>query len=84
MSPEGPSRPVSSCIAGAGLFAGVTVSKFAEHSTLYRVEDISTRYGLHLPRSTLCDWIRYVADLLKPLYEPAEGTGAAGRGDLDR
>ena len=60
---------MSSCIAGAGLLAGVTVSKFAEHSTLYRVEDISTRYGLHLPRSTLCDWIRYVADLLKPLYE---------------
>jgi transposase len=69
VSPEGPSRPVSGCIAGAGLLAGVTVSKFAEHSTLYRFEDISTRYGLHLPRSTLCDWVRYVADLLKPLYE---------------
>jgi len=47
----------------------VTVSKFAEHSTLYRFEDVSTRYGLHVPRSTLCDWVQHVADLLKPLYE---------------
>ena len=36
---------------------------------LYQFEDISSRYGLHLPRSTLCDWVRNVADLLKPLYE---------------
>ncbi len=43
--------------------------KFAEHMPLYRFEDISSRYGLHLPRSTLCDWVRNVADLLKPLYE---------------
>jgi hypothetical protein len=47
----------------------VVVSKFAEHLPLYRLEDISTRYGLYLPRSTLCDWVRNVADLLKPLYE---------------
>jgi hypothetical protein len=60
---------VSGCIAGAGILAEVVVSKFAEHSTLYRFEDISTRYGLHLPRSTLCDWVRNVADLLKPLYQ---------------
>jgi hypothetical protein len=47
----------------------VGVSKFAEHLPLYRFEDISTRYGLHLSRSTLCDWVRGVADLLKPLYQ---------------
>jgi hypothetical protein len=47
----------------------VVVSKFAEHLPLYRFEDISTRYGLYLPRSTLCDWVRNVADLLKPLYQ---------------
>lgn len=69
VAPDGPQRPVSGCIAGAGLLAEVVVSKFAEHLPLYRFEDISTRYGLYLPRSTLCDWVRNVADLLKPLYE---------------
>ncbi len=69
IAPDGPQRPVSGCIAGAGVLAEVIVSKFAEHLPLYRFEDISTRYGLYLPRSTLCDWVRNVADLLKPLYQ---------------
>jgi transposase len=69
VAPETPPRPVSGCIAGAGVLAQVVVSKFAEHLPLYRLEDISTRYGLYLPRSTLCDWVRNVADLLKPFYE---------------
>jgi transposase len=69
VAPAGPPRPVSGCIAGAGALAEVVVSKFAEHLPLYRLEDISTRYGLYLPRSTLCDWVRHVANLLKPLYQ---------------
>ncbi|HEV8000298.1 MAG TPA: IS66 family transposase [Planctomycetaceae bacterium] len=69
VAPEPPARPLSGCIAGAGLLAQVGVSKFAEHLPLYRFEDISTRYGLHLSRSTLCDWVRGLADLLKPLYQ---------------
>jgi transposase len=68
-APEVPPRPLSGCIAGAGLLAGVVVSKFSDHLPLYRFEDISTRYGLYLSRSTLCDWVGKVADLLKPLYE---------------
>jgi transposase len=68
-SPETPPRPVSGCIAGAGVLAEVVVSKFSDHLPLYRFEDISTRHGLYLPRSTLCDWVGKVAELLKPLYE---------------
>jgi transposase len=68
-APQVPSRPLSGCIAGAGLLAGVVVSKFSDHLPLYRFEDISTRHGLYLPRSTLCDWVGKVAELLKPLYE---------------
>jgi transposase len=69
VAPEVPVRPVSGCIAGTGILAEVVVSKFADHLPLYRFEDISTRQGLYLPRSTLCDWVRNVANLLKPLYE---------------
>jgi transposase len=72
VAPETPPRPLSGCIAGAGVLAEVVVSKFAEHLPLYRFEDISTRYGLHLSRSTLCDWVGQVADLLQPLYELQE------------
>jgi transposase len=69
VAPETPPRPLSGCIAGAGILAQVVVSKFSDHLPLYRLEDISTRHGLYLPRSTLCDWVGKVADLLKPLYE---------------
>ncbi len=68
-TPEPPPRPVSGCIAGPGLLSALVVSKFAEHLTLYRFEDICTRYGLYLSRSTLCDWVAKVADLLRPLYD---------------
>jgi transposase len=68
-APQTPPRPLSGCIAGAGVLAEVIVCKFSDHLPLYRFEDISTRHGLYLPRSTLCDWVGKVADLLKPLYE---------------
>ena len=69
VAPEPPPRPLSGCIAGAGVLAQLIVCKFAEHMPLYRFEDASTRYGLHLPRSTLCDWVSNVANLFKPLYQ---------------
>lgn len=69
LSPEGPPRPLNRCIAGPGLLAYLTVSKFADHLPLYRFEDISTRHGIYLSRSTLCDWISGIADLLSPLHE---------------
>jgi transposase len=69
VTPEPPPRPLSGCIAGPGLLAALVVSKFVEHLTLYRFEDICTRFGLYLSRSTLCDWVAKVADLLKPLYD---------------
>ncbi len=69
VAPLPPQRPLSGCIAGPGLLAELVVSKFAEHLPLCRFQDISTRHGLFLSRSTLCDWVGKVADLLKPLYE---------------
>jgi len=47
----------------------VFVSKFGDHLPLYRLEDILTRYGVYLSRSTLCDWMKAVACLFRPLYE---------------
>ena len=68
-APEVPTRPISKCLAGAGVLAQLITAKFAEHQPLYRIEDASARYGLHLPRSTLCDWVSGTAELLRPLYD---------------
>jgi transposase len=68
-SPPVPPKPVPGGIAGAGLVAFVLVSKFADHLPLYRLEDILTRHGVYLSRSTLCDWVRNAAGVLAPLAE---------------
>jgi transposase len=47
----------------------VFVGKFGDHLPLYRLEDILARYGVYLSRSTLCDWMKAVAYLFRPLYE---------------
>jgi len=64
-----PSRPIPGGIAGPGLIAEVIVSKFGDHLPLYRLEDIFSRYGVYIPRSTLCDWVQRAAELFRPLYE---------------
>jgi transposase len=69
MSPPPPMRPIARGIAGPGLIAQIVVAKFGDHLPLYRQENFFTRHGLHIPRSTLCDWVRAAADLLRPLYE---------------
>lgn len=66
-SPPVPPRPTPGGLAGPGLAAFVVVSKFADHLPLYRLEDILTRHGVYLSRSTLGDWIRDAAVVLEPL-----------------
>ncbi len=68
-SPPPPERPIARGIAGPGLIAQIVVSKFSDHLPLYRQEDIFVRHGLHLSRSTLCDWVSAAAELFAPLYE---------------
>jgi transposase len=68
-SPPPPERPIARGIAGPGLIAQIVVSKFGDHLPLYRQEDIFARHGLHLSRSTLCDWVSAAANLFRPLYE---------------
>jgi transposase len=68
-SPPVPPKPIPGGIAGAGLVSFVLVSKFGDHLPLYRLEDILTRYGVLLSRSTLCDWVRNAAEVLRPLAE---------------
>jgi transposase len=47
----------------------VVIAKYADHLPLYRQSAIAARQGVHLPRSTLCDWVATVAGRLKPVWE---------------
>ncbi len=64
-----PPRPIPGGIAGPGLISAVIVSKFGDHLPLYRLEDILVRSGVYIARSTLCDWVKFAAELFTPLYE---------------
>ena len=64
-----PPRPIPGGIAGPGLISEVIVSKFGDHLPLYRLEDILVRSGVYIARSTLCDWVKFAAELFTPLYE---------------
>lgn len=57
------------CLATSELVTHVVISKYVDHLPLYRQETIyRQRYGVELPRQTLCRWVELAAYWLKPLY----------------
>lgn len=64
-----PQQPIDKGLAAPGLLAQVVVSKFGDHLPGYRMEDIFSRHGVEIRRSTIYDWMAGVADLCRPLYE---------------
>lgn len=69
MTAPKPPQPIDRGLAGPGLLALVTASKFDDYLPLYRQELILSRAGLFLARSTLCDWLMAVGILVQPLVE---------------
>jgi len=64
-----PARVIEGSYASAGLLTDIILKKYADHLPLHRQEQIlRTRYGIYLSRKTMCDWVRVVAEWLKPLY----------------
>jgi transposase len=59
--------PIEGGLAGSGLLAYVIVNKFSDHLPLYRQQDVLSRHGIFLARSTLCGWLAQCAVLLRPL-----------------
>jgi transposase len=62
-----PPRVVERGRLGAGLVAQILVSKFLEHTPLYRQRQIYKRYRVDLPRSTLGDAVAAACHLLQPI-----------------
>jgi len=61
--------PIAGGLAGPGLLAYVIVNKFSDHLPLYRQQDVFSRHGIFLARSTLSDWLAHCAQGLEPLVE---------------
>ena len=66
---EKPAQPIEKCIAGPGLLAHVIVSKYGDHSPLYRQEAILARHGIQLSRALLCQWAMASAEALEPIVK---------------
>ena len=64
-----PPQPIDKGLAGPGLLAHLIVSKYGDHTPLYRQEDIFMRHGVCIRRSTQCDWLAGSVDVFEPLYD---------------
>lgn len=62
-----PAQPIGKGLPGPGLLATVVLGKFGDHLPGYRLEDILSRHGVELRRSTIYDWQAAAAELVKPL-----------------
>jgi len=63
-----PARVIAGGYASAGLLAWIAVSKYIHHLPLYRLEQMSQRWGAQISRRTMSDWIEVTANWLEPIY----------------
>jgi transposase len=65
-------RPLSKAIVGPGLLAQIIIDKYVDHLPLYRQMERFKREGIHIPYSTIGDWVKNGCILIGPLYEALE------------
>ena len=63
-----PARAIPGGLPTEALLAQVLVAKYGDGLPLYRQAAILTRQGIHLDRSTLCDWVAKACWWLRPLH----------------
>jgi len=64
-----PERPIAGGLATPALLTQVLVSKYCDHTPLYRQSQIYARLGVDLDRSTLASWVGGACWWLDALYE---------------
>ncbi|PNK82436.1 hypothetical protein CEQ31_025630 [Serratia odorifera] len=64
-----PAKPLDRSYASPGLLARILVSKYVEHTPLYRQSEIYARHGLELSRNTMVRWVQALAEKLSPLAD---------------
>lgn len=63
-----PVLPIAKSYAGATLLAELMVGKYVYHLPFYRQIQMFKQLGITIPASTINDWFKETADLLRPLY----------------
>ena len=64
-----PERPIAGGLATPALLAQVLVSKYCDHTPLYRQSQILARHGVDLGRSTLAGWVGGACWWLEALHD---------------
>jgi transposase len=64
-----PERPIAGGLATPALLAQVLVSKYCDHTPLYRQAQIFARHGIALERSTLAGWVGGACWWFESLHE---------------
>jgi len=62
-----PNQPIEKSIAAPGLLAYVATQKYSDALPLYRQSEIFKRFGIHLSRQNLANWMIKMGDLVQPL-----------------
>lgn len=63
-----PHLPIVRSYAGAGLLAELVINKYVHHLPFYRQIEMFKQSGVTIAASTINDWFKETADLLRPLY----------------
>jgi transposase len=64
-----PERPIEKGIPGPGLLAQILIDKYVDHLPLYRQLQRFKRDDIHIPPSTINDWVKFSCRLLSPLAD---------------
>lgn len=64
-----PAQIIDKGIPAPGLLAQVVIAKHDDHLPLYRQEEIYARSGVHIPRSSMAQWVGICGVRLAPLAE---------------
>ncbi len=64
-----PERPIAGGLATPALLAQVLISKYCDHTPLYRQSQIFARHGVVIERSTLAGWVGGACWWLEALHE---------------
>jgi transposase len=64
-----PAAVIDGSLGAPGLHAWVVTQKFLDHLPLYRIEQISRRFGVPIARSTLAEWVGKIGVALQPLAD---------------
>ncbi len=64
-----PYQPIDKGLPGPGLLAKIATDKFWLHLPLYRQEQVFTALSIPINRSSMCRWLKGVADLLSPIVK---------------